>query len=270
LNDFIKKYVSVLSGFDWGRVWFFNRVLWYIIFALCLTLLMNVNISKCPSFFPRVWVHFLILLQLVYITLSPVKYNDPITTWFNEVVVKTGIAKKLRPNSNFNSFVSYKEFYAKDLFTKIKYDISYSDEMVVAFGYEPSVLMYNGFNCIDGYNNAYPLSYMQRFRNLIAPELEVNQSAREYYDEWGGRMYLYNSDLNYGPTRDKNTSPVHLNINMDVFKNDFNGKYILSRTEISNSGDLGLNLVKQYYDNESIYTIYVYQAVDKNFDVETN
>jgi hypothetical protein len=164
------------------------------------------------------------------------------------------------PNRNFNSFISYKEFFAEGLFEKIKEDISYSNEKVVALGYHPSVLMYNGFNCIDGYNNAYPLSYMRRFRTLIAPELEINQEAREYYDSWGGRMYLFNSELSYEPTRNKNTSPVNLNIDMDVFKNDFEGKYILSRAEISNKDTLGLELKKRYYDDESIYTIYMYQT----------
>jgi len=47
---------------------------------------------------------------------------------------------------------------------------------------------------------------------------------------------------------------------MEVFKNDFNGVYILSRAEISNSDALGLDLVKRYYDEKSIYTIYLYQC----------
>jgi len=266
LSGFITSYIPILSGFNWGRVWIFNRVLWYVIFALCLQIILEIDIAnlikkiKLPPFLPKLVVWFLLCLQLGYIASKPVNYNDQVKTWFNEIVIKTGIAKKILPNRNFNSFVSYKEFFAEDLFSRIKSDISYSDEMVVAFGYHPSVLMYNGFNCIDGYNNAYPLSYMVKFRTLIAPELGINQRRREYYDGGGIRMYLYNSKLGYGPTRNKNTTPVELNIDMEVFKNDFNGKYILSRAEISNSDALGLDLVKRYYDEESIYTIYLYQC----------
>ena len=73
-------------------------------------------------------------------------------------------------------------------------------------------------------------------------------------------MYLYNSELGYKPTIKKDTSPVNLNIDMEVFRNDFIGKYILSRAEISNSDALGLKFVKRYYDDESIYTIYLYQS----------
>jgi hypothetical protein len=73
-------------------------------------------------------------------------------------------------------------------------------------------------------------------------------------------MYLYNVELNYQPTRNKNAAPVTLNIDMNVFKNDFGGTYILSRAEISNSKDIGLELVNRYYDEESIYTIYLYKT----------
>jgi hypothetical protein len=253
LNNFIKKSLPVLTGFNWGRVYIFNRILWYVLFGLCLRFILNFDISKInflyniklPLFLPKLAAGVLVCLQLKYILLSPVYYNDQAKTWLNETIRK-------------NNFISYKEYFAKEFFDKIKEDISYSGEKVVAFGYHPSVLMYNGFNCIDGYNNAYPLSYMRKFRTLIAPELEINQWAREYYDKWGGRMYLYNSKFDYEPTRNKNFDPVKLNIDMEVFRNTFNGKYILSRAEISNSDALGLRLVKRYYDEESIYTIYLY------------
>ena len=264
LNNFINKYFSLLVGFNWGRIWIFNRVLWYIIFALCLQFLLEIDYIflfkkiKLPRFIPCLCVYALLFLQLGYITLKPTYYNDAVKTWFNELIIKTGLANKIMPDKSFDDYISYKEFFAERLFTKIKTDISYSNEMVVALGYHPSVLMYNGFNCIDGYNNAYPLSYMQKFKSLIAPELKVNQWANDYYNSWGGRMYLYNSELDYTPTRNKNISPVILNIDMDVFRNDFNGKYILSRAEIANYELLGLTLVKCYFDTDSIYTIYLY------------
>jgi hypothetical protein len=271
LNGFIVRYIPILSGFNWGRVWIFNRVLWYAIFVLCLQFVsgisevaININTGsrsekiKLPSFLPRLSVWVLVCIQLLYISLTNVYYNDQIKTWFNEIVIKTGVAKKFMPNRRFDKFISYKEFFSADLFEKIKKDISYSGEKVVAFGYHPSVLMYNGFNCIDGYNNAYPLSYMRRFRTLIAPEFVINQKAMEFYDSWGAIMYLYNSELGYQPTRNKDTSPVKLNIDMDVFKNDFEGRYILSRAEISNSDILGLDMIKRY--NDDIYAIYLYQT----------
>jgi len=275
LDGFIKKFIPILSGFHWGRIWYFNIVLWYVIFAICLQYVSGINVIimkitignrfeelRLNSFLPRLSIWVLVCIQLLYISLTPAPYNDQIYTWYNELAIKTGIAEKIRPNrNNYDSFISYKEFFAEDLFMKIKKDISYSDEMVVAFGFQPSVLMYNGFNCIDGQSSIFPLSYKRRFRALVAPELEINQKDREWYDNWGCRLYLFNSELSNEPTRNKDTSPVKLNIDMGVFKNDFNGKYILSRAEISNSNTLGLELIKRYYDDNSIYTIYLYQAL---------
>jgi hypothetical protein len=47
---------------------------------------------------------------------------------------------------------------------------------------------------------------------------------------------------------------------MNVFKEGFNGKYILSRIEISNADVFGLKFVKRYNDEDSIYDIYVYKT----------
>jgi len=264
MTDLIRKFIPPLSSFNWARAHLFNRVLWYVIFALCLTIILGINTFiiktvKLPKLFFRYLVYVILCLQIGYIMLPPVVYNDQIKTWLNELGVKTGLAGKLLPNRKF-AFISYKEFFAQDLFDRIKNDISYSDEKVAALGYHPAVLMYNGFNCIDGHNNMYPLSYIQKFKTLIAPELEVNEKARDYFDHWSVRIYLVNSELGYEQTRDKDPSPVKLNIDMNVFKNDFDGVYILSRAEISNNDALGLDLVKRYYDDESIYTIYLYQC----------
>jgi hypothetical protein len=277
LNGFIKTAMPVLAGFNWGRVWIFNRVLWMVIFAFCLSLILSLNSIVLgfdrnteeiilPPLYSKAAVFVLLFLQAIYIIRTPIYlYNDPFNTWYHEIGVKTGIAGKFSyPYGSQEEFVSshftYKEFFSENLFSAIKEDIRYTDEKVAAFGYHPSVLMYNGFNCIDGYNNMYPLEYMRRFRTLIAPEFETNIIDRDYYDSWGGRMYLYNTDLSVEPTRDKNAPPAELHIDMDVFKKDFNGKYILSRAEISNAGELGLLFVKRYDDDESIYTIYVYKT----------
>jgi hypothetical protein len=271
MTGLIQRFFPLLQGFNWGRVWIFNRVLWYVVFALCLQIILrfdfitvDIDIGhstekvKFSRFLIRLFAGILVCSQIVYIAMDQESYyNNPVLTWRNFAKI---VVNKIIPNSFSTFTLSYKEFFAKDLFDRIKSDISYSDERMAALGYHPSVLMYNGFNCIDGYNSAYPLSYMLKFRTLIAPELEVNGRRRNDYDSTGRRMYLYGSGLSYEPTRNKDTSPVELNIDMEVFRNDFDGVYILSRAEISNNDELGLDLVRRYYDDESIYTIYLYQC----------
>lgn len=270
LAPMIKKIIPMLDGFNWGRIFILNRVVWFVVFALCLDIILRMRNTDfdfdTSGFYKRLPInkfiaYSLLLGQLAHVVLPPVMYNDQVKTWFNELAIKTGIAKKIT-GRDYEKFISYREFFSEQLFNKIKEDIAYRNEKVVAFGYHPSVLMYNGFNCIDGYNNAYPLSYMKKFRTLIAPELATNEQAQKYYDSWGGRMYLYNTGpndgLNFNPTRKKDIPPATLNIDMNVFKNDFGGKYILSRAEFSNSSELGLKLIGTYDDEESIYRIYLY------------
>lgn len=257
----ISTVLPPLSGFNWGRAWILNIPLWYILFALVML--------QLDDMFRRKWIGYtLVLLQLCYILLMPYPYNDTIKTWYNELFYKTGLDKVLpldkRVTKKFadtsDDFISYKEFFDVELFEEIKHKIKYANENVVAFGYHPSILMYNGFHTVDGYNSTIPLSYVWQFRDLLAPEFAVNHKMRDYYNSWGARMYLYNGESEfYQPTRNKNSQPTTLRVDMNVLKDAFNVKYILSRVEIINAAELQLYLVGTYTHKNSIYTIRVYK-----------
>jgi hypothetical protein len=278
INSFIYKILPVLTGFNFARIRVFNRQLCYIIFALCLdiiflksknlrfSLTVHINhikkyfdfskIFKYASFFI---VFILTLLQAKNIIMQKQPYNNASSTWahFKHLVQNTD--DKNWSYGFGTPYISYKNFFSESLFEKIKKDISYSNEPVAALGFYPSVLMYNGFNCIDGFDGSYPLAYMLKFRSLIAPELEINKKARLLYDESGSLNFLFNSELSFEPTWNKAADPVNLNLDMDIFRNDFNGTYILSRAEIANVANLNLRLIKIYKD--TFYDIYLYTAV---------
>ena len=114
LAGFIRKFIPLLFGFNWGRVWIFNRVLWYVIFALCLQLILRIDMIaldlnlgrsiervKLSRFFPKLIAGILVSLQIGYITFTPVDYNDQVKTWRNETIIKTGIYRKLLSNTIF-------------------------------------------------------------------------------------------------------------------------------------------------------------------------
>jgi hypothetical protein len=100
---------------------------------------------------------------------------------------------------------------------------------------------------------------MLKYRRLIEPQLNVNEEIRHYYDIWGGRRYLYCEGVDYQPTRKKCEQSVELLINADVFRNEFGGKYILSRAKLSNAADLGFDFVGKWDSVEGVYTMYVYE-----------
>ena len=160
---------------------------------------------------------------------------------------------------NFKNDITYSEFFSESLFIDIKADLKYDGEGVAALGYHPCVLMYNGFSTIDGYNNAYPLKYALAFREIIAPQLELNAEDKKYYDSWAGRMYLYNDEVSHGPTRARVNAPVTLHINVEAFRK-LGGIYILSRAEIGNAENLGLRYLRSYSNPHSIYEIFVYMV----------
>jgi len=119
-------------------------------------------------------------------------------------------------------------------------------------------LIYNGFNTLDGYESVYSIEYQLQFREIIAPALEQYDNWKDYYDGWGGRMYTY-GDLPFTPTRKKDGKRVPLYIDIEALKK-YGGKYILSRSEFSNSDELGITLVNDYNMENSLYHIYLYKV----------
>lgn len=150
------------------------------------------------------------------------------------------------------------EFFDTKLFESIKEDIGYSGEGVAAYGFHPSVLMYNSFNTIDGYFSVHPMKNHVLFREIISPALDRYPNWQGYYDNWGGRMYLF-GDVRKDATRDKVVDPYDLFINTEAYKNA-GGKYIFSRVPIANAESIKLKLINEYDREDSIYHIFLYQV----------
>ena len=77
----------------------------------------------------------------------------------------------------------------------------------------------NNISVIDGYHSLYPLSYKKKFRNVIEEELETNNDLRNYYDNWGSRVYAFN------------TNPNRILINFEYAKK-LGADYVISRDKI--------------------------------------
>lgn len=225
----------IIDGFQWGRLIGFMRLIWYIMLVALIMLLNRTRIWKYLIF-------GVLCLQLYNVINSPVMYNENYMTLHNK----------------YDTQVNFKEFFDEELFSLIKSDINYTDEVVVAYGYHPAVLMYNGFVTLDGYMSVHSMEYQNQFREIIKPELERNESYQQYYDTWGGRMYIF-GDAGYFPTKEKEINPCDLYIDVDAFVK-YNGRYILSKVEIKNADDLGIELVNDYTLENNIYHIYLYST----------
>jgi hypothetical protein len=159
---------------------------------------------------------------------------------------------------------SVKEFYAEELFAEIKEHIGHDQEnyRVASIGIHPAISQYNGFYTLDTYNNFYPLTYKHKFRKIIEPELEKNKSIRKYFDQWGGRCYIFTDQLGkkYMIKKDSKRKLNNLQLNTSVFK-EMGGTYILSALPITNSEENQLTLDKVFESKSSAWKIYLYKTL---------
>lgn len=157
--------------------------------------------------------------------------------------------------------LNYREFYSEDLFGQIKEDIGYNGEYSAAYGMHPAVLSYNGIATLDGYLGFYPQEYKENFGAMIAPATQRVEEWDIYFWDWGARAYLFSGsgENTWNAVRTMNVSDDRLYIDGDMFRK-LGGKYLFSRFKISNDRELGFTLKGVYTQEESPYTIYVYET----------
>lgn len=235
--------MPILAGFNFGRLIYLNNVFWYILFVGILSILLS-------HYKQRIFITGIVLLHLLVALFNggQSRYN-----FFHFYY-----AERL---SEVHDYVPYCQFVDKDFWNRLKDKIRYQNEKVICVGFHPSVAMTNDFNTMDGYLSLHPMSYHRKFREIIAPTLEIYPTIRNYYDTWGGRMYVY-ADSTKNPTVDKSKSveQKELHINTEAFKQQ-GGRYILSRYILTNAKELQLEMICDYDEPNSLYHIFVYQAL---------
>lgn len=129
---------------------------------------------------------------------------------------------------------------------------------VGSIGMEPIIAAANGFNTIDGYANNYPLEYKHRFRQVIAGELDKDETLREYFDAWGNRCYLFSSELGTAVrTRHDQASIANLAFNTTAMI-ELGCKFVFSTVEIENHAALGWTYLFTSDNEASAWIVRVY------------
>lgn len=248
LRDFIEFLIPQLTGFQFDRTVWFNPFLWFVLLFLIMKRLYDCG-KKAYK-----WVaNCIAVIAVCIVTIAPQTYNDFYATCYYHLYgfVKGTPAKDL----------NFREFFSTDLFEEIKEDMEYDGEWSVAYGMNPAILEYNGISTLDGYLGFHSMEYHNQFRKIIEPAFPGNEWARQYYDEWGARAFIFSGsgESSYVPYRNLELEDQRLMINADALR-ELQGKYIFSRIEISNSEELGIELYKTYQNSTSPYVIYVYDT----------
>ncbi|MGG1676821.1 DUF6044 family protein [Neobacillus sp. NRS-1170] len=229
----LTKKFHFMDTFNFARYHFLRPLVIYASFALAL------KIISLQGFSWRNTAKWFAIMQIVFLGL------------FNDEII-------------YQQKPTVKEFYAVDLFTEIKEHIALPQEnyRVASIGIHPAISQYNGFYTLDTYNNFYPLSYKHQFRKIIEKELAKNKTVRTYFDQWGGRCYLFTAQLGkrYMIKKDSKRHLKKLELNTDVFK-EMGGRYIFSAIPIDNAEQNQLLLDKVFESKKSAWKIYLYKIL---------
>ncbi|WP_235599054.1 DUF6044 family protein, partial [Geobacillus stearothermophilus] len=221
-----------LDTFNFARFHFLRPMIIYVQFALALKIMWQYSENG------RRWAKRLLAAQVIFVFL------------INEEIV-------------FRYEPTVKQFYAEKQFQEIKEYIGLpvADYRVVSIGIYPAIAQYNGFYTLDTYNNFYPLSYKYEFRKIIERELEKSKTIRTYFDEWGGRCYIFTAELGkrYMFTKQSKKRLKNLQLNTEQLKK-MGGRYIFSAVPIDNAAENGLVLDRVFTSDESAWTIYLYKV----------
>lgn len=239
--------VPPLKGFQFNRTVFFNPFLWYAAFFLALKFLYD----RGRVFWRRA-ANLLACIGVAVIVMTPAVYNEFYYTAYHQLY-------RAVKHTDVN-MLNFREYFSADLMEQIKADIGYDGEYSAGYGLNPAVLEYSGISTLDGYLGFYPQSYKEEFTKLILPSYERVPEWQTYYGEWGARAYLYagSGESIYNPYRNQSLEDRHLYLDSEQFVK-MGGKYLFSRYELDNAEELGFFLRGIYSDDDSPYTVYLYE-----------
>lgn len=154
---------NLIKTFSW------NYLSKSFILFYCLSLIF---IFKKKTFFTK------ILNYLIIISIISLQINSFVVPFVKEKILK------IKNYQNLYTFEGYYNYYN---YNKIKQIVK--EKRVISVGVDPMVAAYHGIKIIDGYHNTYPLAYKKKFRKIIENELNKNLIFKEYFDQWGSRVY---------------------------------------------------------------------------------
>lgn len=243
---------SALGSFNLGRVLWLLPTAWCVLAGYLLASLYPtlhpINAANKPGFPVR---HAIVLAVFLLWSL----------TVFLHSPLKANISKLMKGRDYYA--LDWDKFYACDIFRQIEDAIGKPKESyrVVSLGIYPAAASYNGFYCLDGYSNNYPLTYKHAFREIMADELAKNEYTRLYFDNWGNRCYLSTAEYTtyYSLEKKWNGGFHDLALNTEKLK-ELGCDYIFAATWILNADELGLTLLREepFESDGSWYNIYVY------------
>lgn len=171
---------------------------------------------------------------------------------------------QINNGSAITGYITWEGYYAEDLMEELENAIGkdMSTYRIAHLGVSPAPALVHGFYTVDGYSNNYPLEYKHAFRKVIAAEIEKYAEVSSYFDMWGSRCYLFNSQTGtyYYISKGRNIVYENLEFDMNALK-ELGCEYLFSGGEILDAEAMGLKLIGYYQTDESYWGIWLYQLL---------
>src|SRR5690606_27544398 len=94
-----------------------------------------------------------------------------------------------------------------------------------------------------------------------AKELKKDKKLRQYFDEWGGRCYIFLDELgkHYMFKKTSKKEIKKMELNMQAFY-EMGGRFIISSLPIQNADENHLVLEETFDSPESAWRVYLYRV----------
>ena len=229
-----------------------DRIDW--VYPMLWFFLLGFTLYFATSLFRNKLINYIVIAILVLINVTYILTGDIFSPLLDNY-------KCMNQRTPSGGYASIDEFYQPKMFAEIDSIINRekSDYRVCSIGIYPSIALYNGYYCIDGYSNNYDVNYKHRFRTIIADEMDKDDDTKWFFDTWGNRCYICSNELgqDYYVSKYSNRSINDLRLNYDAMK-EMGCEYMFSAVPINNSPRL--KLIHKATSDSSVYDVYVYHV----------
>ena len=236
-----------LHYFQMERFYWLYPAGWYLEFAMAFSLGWREKIAEVAK--------FIVLVTVLLPTLLLIKDSSYFYLNVNQINNGSGIT----------GYISWESYYAEELMQDLEETIGEDTTTyrVAHLGMNPTPALMHGFYTVDGYSNNYSLEYKHKFRKVLEKELEKNQAAKEYFDAWGSRCYLFNgvTGTYYNLKKDSGVIYENLEFDMEALK-ELGCEYLFSGGEILDYEEMGLEFIGYYETSESYWGVWLYRIMD--------
>ena len=251
-NIIFLNFLSFLQGFNFQRI---DRII-----PLILSVMLAYNLKVLNKPYLKKFIYFLSVSTIVTIHASiPLKEvgkkllqnnlkknkHEEFRKNFESNISFIKISNFLLDKNNYqkgklslniNSLNTFDKYYKFGIYSSIKSIVK--QDRLMSIGIDPMIAVMNDIKVIDGYHTIYPMDYKKKFRKIIAAELEANNRLKDYYENFGNRVYVFYNDSK------------NLLINFEEAKK-IGASYVLSSFVIKSES---LKLVKKF-ENVFLYKI---------------